>query len=233
MKRPITQVASVFGQLSMPVNTILPTSSHHHHRIQLSDSHPLRYRLDEDSSNSTVSDSSYGVETLIVGGQRRVRAVFRETPLKESRSRAKRAMTSPYPRRTYSESKTNTKETYVKEPRVVTREVRRKSDSEHRHHHRKPEEKVREERVSTHRTQRKSEGEVDRSKPITLRRSTTNAGEASKTRHERPRTADRERHSERRPYHHEEKVRTPLRHEKRSIADHTPTSTRDRAPTTR
>ena len=223
----------------MPANTIFSTSSHHHHRIHLHGSHSLKYRVNEDTSDSTVSESTYGVQNLVVGGQRqrRVRPEVREIPLKESRSRVKRAMTSPYSRRTYSESKTNAKETYVKEPRVVTREVRRKSDSENRHHHRKPEEKAKEERVYAYKTHRKSEGEADRSRPTsTLRRSTTNAGEASKTKHERPRTADREsrrRHSERRTSHNEEKAHTPLRHEKRSIADHVPKSTRDRAPITR
>ena len=221
----------------MPINTIFSTSSHHLHRIQVHGSHSQKYRLNEDTSNSTLSDSSYGVENLVVGGQRRVRAQVREIPLKESRSRVRRAMTSPHPRRTYSESKSKAKETYVKEPRGVTREVRRKSDSENRHHHRKHEEKAKEERVYVHKAHRKSEGEVDRSRPTsTLRRSTTSAGEASKTKHERPRTADREsrrRHSERRSSHNEENLHTPLRHEKRSIADHVPKSTRDRAPSTR
>ena len=218
------------------MNTILSTSSHHHHRTQTHGAHPLKDWTDEDSLNSIVSDSTDGVENFVAGGQRRARAEVREIPLKGSHSRAKRAMTPPYSRRRYSESRTNAKETCVKEPRVVTREVRRRSDSESRHQRRQSEEKAREERVYAHQTRRQSVGEVDRSRSSTLRRSTTNAGEASKTRHERPRTEDREvrrKHSERRPSYHEENLHTPLRHEKRSIAEHVPKSTRDRAPTTR
>lgn len=147
-------------------------------------------------------------------------------------------MTSSAPRRTYSDSKANAKETYAKEPRAVIREVRRKSDSEHRHHHRRSEQKdAREgEGVYVYKVRKKNEGEVDRSRPSTRRRSITNAGEASRTRHERQRTEDREpqrKHSERRPSQHEEKAHTPLRREKRSIADFVPKSTRDRVPVTR
>ncbi|KAL9066805.1 MAG: hypothetical protein Q9161_007311 [Pseudevernia consocians] len=146
-------------------------------------------------------------------------------------------MTSHTPRRTYSDSKASAKETYAKEPRVVTREVRRKSDSEHRHHHRRSEQKDAREGEGVHVYKvRKNEGEVDRSRPSTRRRSTTTAGEASRTRHERQRTDDRKpqrRHSERRPSQHEEKAHTPLRREKRSIADFVPKSTRERVPVTR
>ena len=178
------------------------------------------------------------MEKLVVDGLRQVRAEVWENHLEERPSKAKGAMTPSNPRRTHSDSRTNAQETYVKEPRVVVREVRRKSDSEHRHHHRRSEkEDAREgERIRVYKAHRKSEGEADRSRPSTSRRSTTNAREASRTRYERQRTGDRElqrRHSERRPYHHEEKVHNPLRREKRSIADHAPKSTRDRAPVTR
>lgn len=173
-----------------------------------------------------------------MGGLGRVRAEARKGSGEERRLRAKGAMTSRTPRRTYSHSKINAKETYVEEPRVVVREVRRKSDSEHRHHHRRSEkEDAREDdRVHVYKAHRECEGEADRSRLSTLRRSTTNAGEASRTRHERQRKGDREprtRHSERRMSHHEQIVHTPLRREKRSIADHATKSTRDRAPITR
>ena len=175
------------------------------------------------------------MEKSAVGEERQVRV---ENPSQEHRSRAKGAMTSQYPRRTYSDSRPSAKETYVKESRAVVREVRRKSDSEHRHHHRRSEkEDAREsEGVRVYRAHRKSEGEADRSRYSTLRRSTTSTREASRTRHERQRTEDRElrrRHSERRQSHHEEKVHTPLRREKRSIADHGPKSTRGPGPVTR
>ncbi|KAF6221675.1 hypothetical protein HO133_001643 [Letharia lupina] len=219
----------------MPVATTISTPSHHHHRTQVYPSHSLRYQAYEGGPKSTVSDSS---QSVVVGGLRRVLAGACKSPSEERRLRAKGAMTSHTPRRTYSDSKTNAKETYGKEPRVAVREVRRKSDSEHRHHHRRSEkEDAREgERVYVYKAQKKSEGEADRSRPSSLRRSTTNAGEASRTRHERQRTGDRElqtRHSERRPPHHEEKTHTPLRREKRSIADYVPKSTRDKAPVTR
>ena len=147
-------------------------------------------------------------------------------------------MTSHYPRRTYSDSKTYARETQVKEPRVVVKEVRRRSDSIHRHHHRRSEkDDAREgERVHVYRAHRRSEGEAEQPRPSALRRSTTNTAEASRTKHERQRTGDgelRRKHSERRPSHREEKTHTPLRHEKRSIADHVPKSNRDRAPITR
>ena len=163
---------------------------------------------------------------------------LRRDPSEGRRIRAKGAMTSHTPRRTYSDSKTNTKETFVREPRVVVRDVRRKSDSEHRHRHRRSEkEDAREdETVYVYKAHRKSEGEADRSRPSTIRRSTTNAGEASRTRHERQHTGDRvsqRRYSERRPSHREEKARTSLRREKRSINDHVPKSTRARPPVMR
>lgn len=228
---------SSFGQSSMPVATTISTSSHHH-RNQTYNSHPLRYWAHEDASISTVSDSSSDVRKSVVGRLRRVRAEACEIHPQERRLRAKGAMSSSYPRRTHSESKSKAKETHAKEPRVVVREARKRSDSEHRHYHRKSdkEDGKEGERVRVDKVQRNSEGEADRSKPSTLQRSTTNAGGASRARHERQRTDDKEvrrRHSERRPSHHEEKVHTPLRHEKRSIADHVPKSTRDRAPVTR
>lgn len=147
-------------------------------------------------------------------------------------------MTSHTSRRTFADSKINAKETYVKEPRVVVREVLRRSDSEHRKRHRRSEkEKAREDdSVHLYKTHKRYDDEADRSRPSTRRRSTTNVGEASRTRHERQRTEDRDlprRHSERRPSYREEKVHTPLRREKRSILDHVPNSTRDRAPITR
>ena len=221
----------------MPVATVISTSSHRP-RIRAHNSYPLHYPTYEDASVSTISDSSPGVEKPVTGGPRYFRADPYENPPQERCSRAKRAMSSQYPRRTYSDSKSKTRETYVKEPRVVDRDVRRKSDSEHRHSHRKSEkEDGREgERVHVYRVHRTSEGGRDRSRSGTLRRSTTNAGEASRTRHERQRTEDREprkRHSERRSSHHDEKGHTSLRHEKRSIADHVPKSTRDRASVTR
>ena len=126
----------------------------------------------------------------------------------------------------------------MKEPRVVVRDVRRKSDSEYRHHHhRSDREGAKEgERVYAYRVYRKSEGEADRSRPSTLRRSGADTGEASRIRHERQRAGDREsqrRHSERRASHQEDRVHNPLRHEKRSIADYAPKSTKDRTPITR
>lgn len=223
----------------MPVATITSTSSLHHRRTQVYSSHSLNNRAYESASDLTVSDPSQSVE--VVGGQRRLCAKVHKNPPEELRSRAKGAMTSHYPRRSHSDSKTTTKETRVKEPEVVVREVRRESDWEHRHHHRKSEKRdARDgERDHVYKTRRKSDEEADRSRPSNLRRSTTNAGGVSRTRHERQRAEDRldremrRRHSERRRSHHEEKVHTPLRHEKRSIADHAPKTTRDRAPVTR
>lgn len=221
----------------MPVATTISTSSHHHRRNRAHPSHHKPYAAYEDHSISTLSASSQAAETLIVGGSRQGRAEACENPAKERRLRAKGAMTSQTHRRTYSHSKTNAKKTSVKEPRVVVREVRR-SDSEHRHHHRRSEKEGtrEEERGHVYRAHGKSERRADGSRPSTRRRSTSNAREASKTRHERQRTSDRElqrRHSERRPYLNEEKKNIPLRREKRSIADHVPKSTRDRAPVTR
>ena len=220
----------------MPLATLISTSSRP--RIQAYNSYPLQYQTYEDASVSTISDSSPGVQKSVAGRPRYFRTDPCENPTRERYSRAKRAMSSHYPRRTYSDSKSKTRETSVKEPRVVDRDVRRKSDSEHRHSHRRSEkEDGREgERVLVYRVHRTSEGERDRSRSSTLRRSTTNAGEASKRRPERQRTEDgelRRRRSERRPSHHEEKVHTSLRREKRSIADHVPKSTGDRAPVTR
>ncbi|CAF9930414.1 MAG: hypothetical protein ALECFALPRED_004598 [Alectoria fallacina] len=222
----------------MPVATRISTSSQHHRRTQAYCSHPSRYHAYEGDSNSTISDSSEGVENSVVGGLRRVGAEVCTNPSEERRFRAKGAMTSHAPRRTHSDSKTSANGTYVKEPRAVVREVRRKSDSEHRHYHRRSEtEDAREgERVYVYKAHKKSDGEVTRSRPSSLRRSTTNAGEANRTRYERQRTGDKDlqkRLSERRPSHHEEKVYTPLRREKRSIADYVPKSTTDRAPATR
>ena len=220
----------------MPLATIVATSSHRP-RIQAYNSYPLQYQTYEGASVSTISDSSPGVEKSVAGGTKYFRADLCEYSLQRG-SRSKRAMSSHYPRRTYSDSKSKTRETYVKEPKVVDRDARRKSDSEHRHSHRRSEKEDGQEgeRVRVHRVHRTSEGERDRSRSSTLRRSTTNAGEASRTRHERQRTEDREprkRHSERRSSHHDEKGHTLLRHEKRSIADHGPKSTRDRASVTR
>lgn len=192
----------------------------------------------EGFSDSTSSDLSEGVEKLVVGGVRRVGAESCKNPSEERRSRAQGAMTSHTSRRTHSDSKTGAKETCVKEPRGVVRDVRRKSETERRHHRRRSEREDEKEgeRVHVYKAHKKSEGEADRSRPSTLRRSTTNAGEAIRTRNERRRTGDAElprRHSERRPSHHEETVHTSLRREKRSIADHVPKSTRDRLPVTR
>ena len=212
----------------MPVATKISTNSHHH-RTQAYPSHPSQYHAYESASDSTVSNSIQEVGKSVEA---------RENPPQQRCSRVQGAMSSHYPRRSYSDSKSNAKETYVKEPRVVVREVRRKSDSEHRHHQRRSEKEDGNEgeRVRGYRTQRRSEGEADRYRPSTIRRSTTNAGEATRTRHERQRTEDRKgrrRHSERRSSHHEEKAHTPLRREKRSVADHAPKSTRDRPPVTR
>ena len=217
--------------------TIISTSSHRP-RIRAYSSYPLRYHTYEGASVSTISDSSPGLEKLFAGGLRYFRANRGENPQQERCSRAKRAMSSDHPRRTYSDAKSKTRETYVKEPRVVDRDVRRKSDSEHRHSHRRSEkEDGREgEGVRVYRVHRTSEGERDRSRSNTVRRSTTNAREASRTRHERPRTEDKElrkRHSERRSSHHDEKGHTSLRHEKRSIADHVPKSPKDRPSVTK
>ena len=212
----------------MPGATTISTFSRHH-GTQAYDSRTLPYQAYEGTSSSTVSDSSEGVENIVVGGPRSIRAETCENLPEGRRSRAKRAMTSHTPRRTYSESK---------EPRVVVREVRRKSDSEHRKHHRRSEkDDAREDDgVYVYKAHKRSEAETHRSRPSTRRRSTTNVGEASRTRPERQRTEDRDlrrRHSERKPSHREEKVHTPLRREKRSIVDHVPKSTRDRAPITR
>ncbi len=221
----------------MPVATTISTSSHHH-RSQAYGSHSLPYQAYEGDSTSTLSDSSEGVKTFPVADLRRVRAEACEKLPEERRLRAKRAMTPHTPRRSYSDSKANAKDRYAKEPRVVVQELRR-SGSEHRHHHHRRYEREDEregERVYVYKAHKKNEGEVDRFRPSTRRRSTTIAGEASGKRHERLRTGDRElqrRHSERRPSHHEEKVHTPLRREKRSIADYTPKSTRERASATR
>ena len=229
---------SSFGQPSMPVATRISTSSHHHHYTQAYGPHSLRHQAYEGVSDSAVSDSSKGVEKIVVGGLRRVGAESCKNPSAERRSRAKGAMTSHTPRRTHSDSKSRAKETYAKEPRVVVREFRRKSETEHRHHRRRSEREDEKEgeRVYVYKAHKKSEGRADRSRPTTLRRSTTNAGEATRTRYVRPRTGDAElprRHSERRSSHHEENVHTSLRREKRSIADHVPQSTKDRAPVTR
>ena len=224
------------GQSGMPLATTISTPSHRP-RIPAYNPYPLKYQTYEGASVSTISVSSPGVEKSVAGG-RYFRADPCENPLKRGCSRVKRAMSSHYPRQTYSDSRTKTGEAHVKETRVVDRDVRRKSDSEHRHSHRTSEKEDAQEgeRVRVYRVHRKSEGERDRSRSSILRRSTTNAGEASKTRHERQRTEDREprkRHSERRSSHHDEKGHTSLRHEKRSIADHVPKSTRDRASVTR
>lgn len=221
----------------MPVATTISTSSHNY-RKQTYNSHPLPYRAHEDASISTVSDPSSVAGKSVVGRLRRFRAEACENHPQERRPRAKGAMSSSYPRRTHSESKSKAKEIHVKEPRVVVREARRNSDSEHQHHHRKSdkEDGKEGERVRVDKAQRNSKGDADRSKSSTLQKSTTNTGGASRSRHERERTDDREsrrRHSERRPSHHEEKVHAPLRHEKRSIVDHVPKSPRDRAPVTR
>ncbi|KAM0806003.1 hypothetical protein BDR22DRAFT_194743 [Usnea florida] len=147
-------------------------------------------------------------------------------------------MTSHASRRTYSTLKPDARETLVKEPIVLVREVRRKSDSEHRHHHRRSEkENPKEgERVYVYKLHQTREEEADRSRPSTARRSTTNVGEVSRTRHEKQRIKDREsqrKYSERRTSQYQEKVHAPLRRESRSIADHAPKSSRDRAPVTR
>lgn len=173
-----------------------------------------------------------------MGGTRRFHPEALQNLSENLPSSAKGAMTSHTSRRTYSDSRPNARETYVKEPRVAVREVRRRSDSEHRKHHRRSEkEGAREDdSIYVYKAYRRSEAEADRSRPSTRRRSTTNVGEASRTRHERQRTEDRDlqrRHSERRPSRGEEKVYTPLRREKRSILEHAPNSTRDRPPITR
>lgn len=222
----------------MPVATKNSSSSHQfHHRTQVYDPYPLRYQVYECGSNSTLSVSSEGVEKHVVGGLRRVRAKATKNSPEEPRSRDLGAMTSHPPRRTYSESRKHAKEVYGKEPGVVIREVRRKSDSEHRHHHRRCEkEDTRDGKVYVSKAHRKSEGEADRSRPNDIRRSTTNAGESSRTKHERHRTGDRElqrKCSEKRPSRHEEKVHTSLRREQRSIANLIPKDTRGRAPVTR
>ena len=223
----------------MPIATTISTDSHHHRHTQLYGSHSSRYQASEDASSSTLSDPRQGVDkSARTGGHRRVRAEVGQNPPEEQRARDKGAMSSPYPRRTYSESKTSVKEAYVKEPKVVVREGRRKSESDHRHHHRRPEREdgKESERVYVYKARRKSEGETDPSRPSAPRRSTTNAGEASRARHERQRTEDRDvrrRHSERKSSHHEERLHASLRHEKRSIAEHVPKSTRDRTPITR
>ena len=230
---------SSFGQLSMPVATRISTSSHHQHcRAQTYASHSLPHQAHQGLSDSTSSDSSEGVEELFVGGLRRVGAESCQNPSEERRSRAQEAMTSSTPRIFHSHSKINAKETYVKGPRVVVRDVRRKSETERRHHRRRSEREDEKEgeRVHVYKAHKKSEVEADHSRPGTLRRSTTNAGEAIRTKNERLRTGDAEiprRHSERRPSHYEETVHTSLRREKRSIADHVPKSTRDRVPLTR
>ena len=221
----------------MPVATIISTSSHRP-RIQAYNSYPSQSHTYEGAPVFTISYSSPGVGKSVAGGPRYFRADPCENSLQRGYSRAKRAMSSHYPRRTYSDSKPKTRETHGKEPRVVDRDVRRKSDSEHRHSHRRSEKEDGQEgeRVRVYKVHRKSEGERDRSRSSTLRRSTTNAGEAGRTRHEGQRAEDREprkRHSERRSSHHDEKGHTSLRHEKRSIADHVPKSTRDRAAVTR
>lgn len=225
-------------QSGMPLATIISTSPSHRPRLHTYSSYPLQYQTYEGTSVSTISDFSPGVEKSVTRGPRYFRVDPRISPPQERRSSAKRAMSSHHPRRTHSDSKSKTKETHGKEPRVVDRDVRRKSDSEHRHSHRRSEKEDAREGggVRVHRVHRTSEGERDRSRSSTVRRSTTNAGEAGKRRHERQRTEDgemRRKHSERRPSHHEEKVSTSLRHEKRSIADHVPKSPGDRAPVTR
>ena len=231
---------STIGQSGMPLATgatIISTSSHRP-RVRAYSSYPLRYHTYEGASVSTISVPSPGLEKLFAGRLRYFRANPREKPQQERCLRVKRAMSSDHPRRTHSDSKSKTRETYVKEPRVVDRDARRKSDSEHRHSHRRSEkESGREsEGVRVYTVHRTSEGERDRSRSNTVRRSTTNAGEASRTKHERQRTEDKEprkRHSERRSSHHDEKGHTSLRHEKRSIADHVPKSPKERPSVTK
>ena len=220
----------------MPLATTISTSSHRH-RVQDYNSHSLQYQTYEGASDSTVSDSSQGAEYPAAGGPRYFLAEACRNPPQERCSRAKGAMSSHYPRRAYSDSKSKSRETHVKEPRVVDRDARRQSGSEYRRPHRRSEkEDGREgERVHVCRVHRKSEREADYSRPSTLLRSTTNAGGGGSTRHERQRTEDRELrrgHSERRSSHHEEKAHSTLRHEKRSIADHIPKN-KDRTPVTR
>ena len=223
----------------MSVATTIYTSSHHRRQRNPNPfSQPLRYQTYQGYSSSTISDTREGVERLVTRGLGRVRAEARRNPVEERRSNYKGAMTSHASRRTYSTLKTGARETLVKEPRVLVREVRRRSDSEHRHHHRRSEkEDAKEgERVYVYKVHKTREEEADRSRPSTARRSTANAGEVSRTRHEKQRTGDRElqrKHSERKTPHYQEKVPAPLRRESRSIADHAPKSSRDRAPVTR
>ena len=223
----------------MSVATTIYTSSHHRRQRKPNPvSQPLRYQKFQGHSSSTISDTREGVERLVARGLRRVRAEARANPVEERRSNSKGAMTSHASRRTYSTLKPDARETLVKEPIVLVREVRRRSDSEHRHHHRRSEkENPKEgERVYVYKVHKTREEEADRSRPSTARRSTTNAGEVSRTRHEKQRIRDREsqrKHSERETSQYQEKVHAPLRRESRSIADHAPKSSRDRAPVTR
>ena len=223
----------------MSVATTIYTSSHHRRQRNPDPfTQPLRYQTHQGHSSSTISDTHQGVERLVARGLGRVRAEAPRNPVEQRRSNPKGAMTSHASRRTYSTIKTDARETLVKEPRVLVRELRRRSNSEHRHHHRRSEkEDAKEgERVYVYKVHKTREEEADRSRPSTVRRSTTNAGEGSRTRHEKQRTGDRElqrKHSERRTPHYQEKVHAPLRRESRSIADHAPKSSRDRAPVTR
>lgn len=207
------------------------------HRTQRSRSYPVGLQIDEDRSETTASEYSDDVTRPAV-----IRApiLSRSFPA-ECPSEANRRMPSDTHRRKQSEGKRRSSTGPSVEVREI-REVNRKGGVERRSSQHKTTWKEDGEAHYVYNTYKGRKDEDKRARPSVKRRSTT-AGEASRTRYERP-PRDRElsklrveqkqsqrRQPETRTSRHDERL--PLRHEKRSVAGNNPRSTKDQAPVKR
>lgn len=210
------------------------TVSSSHLQARRSHSYPVRTYTDEETSRSSYSDASDLIKYPCVEGIREIRAEAINKSPERRRKEADKNVRSHTPRRTQSDSR-----------RYVTKEMvqpvdklRRKPDSEHRHRSQmssKGRDWVSGEAVHASKAHKGSGGEGARVRPSDLRRSRT-TGEASRPtpeRSHRDEAGTARRQSERRASHQEERIRTPLRREKRTIAGTAENGVKAEAPTRR
>lgn len=205
------------------------TNDPHHRRSR---SYSSRNYAHDRDFRCTSSDARHMVKYPDVEGIRKVHAEALNQSTEGRRRESDGQVASRTPRRAQSDSKTY----MARRTEETAHEVGRRGDPEHRHRsHKLRREDSRPRGDTAHVSRTRSREETDGDRPPNLGRSKT-AGEASIPRRERPHKEDKEptrRQSERRSSLQEGAPHTPLRRERRSVAEGTDKRSREEPPVRR
>jgi len=229
-RNPYKLTTHSINQSDMPatkVSTVLSNCPQPRH----SRSYPIRTHSYDRDSKSTYSDANNLVRYPDVEGMSKICAeAIHNSPMERHRE-IDRKVASRTPRRTQSHSRT-----YMRQTEEAAHEVRGKDVSEHRSHRsRREENRLRGDNVHVSKTRQSSREASDRHRTRDSRRSKTTE-EASRSRPERSHREDKgptRRQSERKTSYQEGGVHTPLRREKRSVAENTEKRVREEPPVRR